>query len=65
MMIRFTFQKVNSDGSEEGEQQGGEREGEKPREGLKVNESSQFFILFNLPENSIPKCTEFVEVTSS
>lgn len=65
MMIRFTFQKVNSDDSEEGEQQGREREGEKLRQGLKVNGSSQFFILFNLPENSIPKRTAFVEVTSS
>lgn len=64
-MIRFVFQKVNSDDSEEDEQQGRERKAEKLRQGLKVNENSQFFIAFNLPENSIPKRTAFVEVKSS
>lgn len=53
------------DGSEEDAQQGGGREAEKPRQGLEVNENSQFFIGFNLPKTSVPKGTEFVEVKSS
>lgn len=56
---------MNSDDSEEDEQQGRERKAEKLRQGLKVNENSQFFIAFNLPENSIPKRSAFVEVKSS
>lgn len=56
MMIRFVFQKVNPDGSEEDRQQGGKRKAEKPRQGLKI---------FNLSENSIPKCHAFMGIKSS
>lgn len=62
MMIRFIFKKVNSDGSEGDVQEGeGEREDEKPRQVLEMNESSQFFIT-NFQENSIPQSPAFMEV---
>ena len=38
-----------------------EREGEKPRQVLEMNENSQFFIT-NFPENSIPQSPAFMEV---
>lgn len=38
-----------------------EREGEKPRQVLEMNDNSQFFIT-NFPENSIPQSSAFMEV---
>lgn len=55
-MIRFVFQKVSPDGSEKDRQQRGKKKAEKPRQGLEI---------FNLPENSIPKCNAFMEIKSS
>lgn len=55
-MIRFVFQKVKPDGSEKDRPQGGKRKTEKQRQGLEI---------FNLPENSIPKCHAFMEIKSS
>lgn len=54
MMITLVFWKENFDGKEENVQQGEEREDEKPRQGLEVSVHSQFFMIFNLLENSIP-----------
>lgn len=53
MMITLVFWKENFDGKEENVQQGEEREDEKPRQGLEVSVHSQFFMIFNLLENSI------------
>lgn len=55
MMIRFIFKKVNSDGSEgEMYRREKEREDEKPRQVLEMNENSQFFIT-NFQKLNSPK----------